>query len=119
MLMGSWTSYILWNLRRQGPLRFGVLLRAIPGLSSKVLTQRLRMLEARGIVFRDHVPSIPPAVSYGLTAQGRELGGVFDALEEVSARWLARSAAAAQQPPHRGLAAGRRVTSKTSAKRRP
>lgn len=117
--MGSWTSYILWNLRREGPLRFGVLQRAIPGLSSKVLTQRLRMLEERGIVFRDHVPSIPPAVSYGLTAQGRELGGVFDALEEVSARWLARSAAAGRQPPLLGHAAGERVTRKSSAKRRP
>jgi DNA-binding HxlR family transcriptional regulator len=91
LLMGSWTSYILWHLRRDGPMRFGALLRAVPGLSAKVLTQRLRMLEERGIVYRDHVPSIPPAVSYGLTQQGEELGGVFDALEAVSSRWLERA----------------------------
>ena len=61
-----------------------------PGISSKVLTQRLRMLEEHGIVYRHHVPSIPPKVSYGLTAHGAELGDVFDALENVSRRWLAR-----------------------------
>lgn len=99
LLMGSWTSYILWHLRRDGPMRFGALLRAVPGLSAKVLTQRLRLLEERGIVYRDHVPSIPPAVSYGLTAQGRELGGVFDALEDVSSRWLARARRAGGQAP--------------------
>jgi DNA-binding HxlR family transcriptional regulator len=101
LLMGSWTSYILWHLRRDGPLRFGALQRAIPGLSSKVLTQRLRMLEERGIVYRDHVPSIPPAVSYGLTAQGCELGGVFDALEDVSSRWLSRAQQAGGSAPAR------------------
>lgn len=95
LLMGSWTSYILWHLRRDGPMRFGALLRAIPGLSAKVLTQRLRLLEERGIVYRDHVPSIPPAVSYGLTQQGEELGSVFEALEAVSSRWLARAQRAA------------------------
>jgi len=109
LLMGSWTSYILWHLRRDGPLRFGALLRAVPGLSAKVLTQRLRVLEERGIVYRDHVPSIPPAVSYGLTAQGKELGGVFDALEDVSSRWLdranrARGQARAQAPARRPAA---------------
>lgn len=97
VLTGSWTSYILWHLRRDGPMRFGKLLRAIPGLSAKVLTQRLRMLEERGIVYRDHVPSIPPAVSYDLTAQGKELGGIFDALEDVSSRWLARAHRASVQ----------------------
>jgi DNA-binding HxlR family transcriptional regulator len=90
LLMGSWTTYILWHLRQDGPLRFGALRRAIPGISSKVLTQRLRMLEEYSIIYRHHVPSIPPEVSYGLTEQGRELGGVLNALEDVSRRWLAR-----------------------------
>ena len=90
LLMGSWTTYILWHLRQDGPLRFCAVRRAIPGISSKVLTQRLRMLEEHGIVYRHHVPSIPPKVSYGLTAHGAELGDVFDALENVSRRWLAR-----------------------------
>ncbi|MFD0387418.1 winged helix-turn-helix transcriptional regulator [Tistrella bauzanensis] len=48
------------------------------------------MLEEHGIIYRHHVPSIPPEVSYGLTGQGQELGDVFDALESVSRRWMAR-----------------------------
>jgi DNA-binding HxlR family transcriptional regulator len=104
LLMGSWTTYILWHLRRDGPIRFGALQRAIPGLSAKVLTQRLRLLEERGIVYRDHVPSIPPAVSYGLTAQGKELGSVFDAPEDVSSRWLARAQRAGGKTRARSLA---------------
>ncbi len=90
LLMGSWTTYILWHLRHEGPLRFGVLRRRIPGISSKVLAQRLRMLEDYGIIYRRHVPVIPPEVTYGLTSQGEELGDVFDALKDVSCRWLQR-----------------------------
>lgn len=90
LLMGSWTTYILWHLRQEGPLRFGALRRRIPGISSKVLTQRLRMLESHGVVYRHQVPSIPPEVTYGLTPQGEELGDIFDALEGVSRRWLER-----------------------------
>lgn len=109
LLMGSWTSYILWHLRRDGPMRFGALLRAIPGMSAKVLTQRLRLLEERGIVYRDHVPSIPPAVSYGLTEQGKELGGVFDALEAVSSRWLARAQRSSERAQSPARPAARRA----------
>ena len=87
LLMGTWTTYILWHLRQDGPLRFGVLRRAIPGISTKVLTQRLRMLEQQGVIYRRHVASIPPEVSYGLTARGAELGDIFAALEAVSRRW--------------------------------
>jgi len=59
LLMGSWTTYRLWRLRQVGPLRFGALRRAIPAISSKILTRRRRRLEEHGIVYRHHVPSIP------------------------------------------------------------
>ena len=71
LLMGSWTTYILWHLRHEGPLRFGVLRRRIPGISSKVLTQRLRMLEDYGIIYRRHVPVIPPGGHLRLDVAGR------------------------------------------------
>ena len=48
-LMGPWTTYILWILRSEGPTRFGELKRKVPGISAKVLTERLRMLEAAGL----------------------------------------------------------------------
>lgn len=94
LLMGSWTTYILWHLRQGGPLRFGALKRAIPGISTKVLTQRLRMLEVQGVIYRHHVASIPPEVSYGMTARGAELGDIFAALEAVSRRWQAQEGGA-------------------------
>ena len=87
VLEGPWTTYILWILSSQGPQRFGQLRRAIGGISAKVLTERLRLLEGEGIVHRDYRPTIPPEVTYSLTARGRELAHVLDALDEVARRW--------------------------------
>lgn len=98
LLMGSWTTHILWQLRKAGPLRYGALLRAVPGISSKVLTQRLRLLEAHGIVYRRRVATNPPEVSYGLAARGTDLTAVFEALEDVSRRWL-DAAGHGREPP--------------------
>ncbi|MBU2824049.1 helix-turn-helix transcriptional regulator, partial [Acidithiobacillus ferrooxidans] len=45
LLMGPWTTYILWTLRQRGPTRFGMLKREVRGISSRMLTERLRTLE--------------------------------------------------------------------------
>ncbi|PCJ36432.1 MAG: transcriptional regulator [Alphaproteobacteria bacterium] len=87
LIMGPWTTYLLWVLSQNGPLRFGVLKRQLPGISSRVLTQRLRMLETAGVIFRDHRPTIPPQVTYGLTQRGVELGDVLNGLEVIARRW--------------------------------
>jgi DNA-binding HxlR family transcriptional regulator len=89
LLMGPWTTYILWILRTGGALRFGALRQQIAGVSAKVLTERLRVLEAAGIVYRHYEPTVPPAVTYGLTPRGRELDAILDALNEVAVRWQA------------------------------
>ncbi len=99
VLMGPWTMYILWTLRRDGPLRFGVLKRQLAGVSSKVLTERLRLLESEGLIYREHNPTIPPEVTYGLTENGRELGDALDALEAVARRWDSRGAIAPRPEP--------------------
>lgn len=68
----KWTSMILHTLhaRHGGTARAGVLLRSLPGISKKMLTQTLREMETSGLVSR-HVHSImPPAVDYRLTALG-------------------------------------------------
>ncbi len=98
LLMGPWTTYLLWVLRCRGPLRFGALKREVPGISSKVLTERLRMLERAGVIYRDHKPTIPPQVTYGLTARGEDLGTVLDALNDIARRWRAEEEAAADAP---------------------
>ncbi len=87
LLMGPWTTYILWVLEFQGAKRFGALRRSVPGISSRLLTDRLRSLEAAGIVFRDCLATVPPQVTYGLTVRGRELGTVLQSLNVVARRW--------------------------------
>ncbi len=87
LLMGQWTCYILWVLCSKGPQRFGALKRAVPGLSSKVLTERLRLLEESRIIYREHVPSIPPQVTYGLSERGKELVTAMDELFKIAKRW--------------------------------
>lgn len=88
LLMGPWTTYILWVLENQGTLRFGELKRTIPGISSRMLTERLRSLETAQIVFRDYRPTIPPEVRYGLTERGQELGTVLASLNLLAQRWF-------------------------------
>lgn len=89
LLMGPWTTYILWVLRQRGPLRFGALKREVGGISARMLTERLRMLEQAQVIFREHHPSIPPEVTYGLNDRGQELGSVLDALDSLARRWAA------------------------------
>jgi DNA-binding HxlR family transcriptional regulator len=60
-----WTLHILWALSTNGPTRFGALRRQIDGISSRVLTERLRLLEQKGFIYRDYQPTIPPSVTYG------------------------------------------------------
>ena len=54
LIMGPWTTYILWLLENEGELRFGELKKRMARISSKVLTERLRMLEEAGLVPRGH-----------------------------------------------------------------
>lgn len=79
--------YILWILDTKGALRFGELKREVDGISTKVLTERLRMLEAIGIVDRDYKPTIPPQVSYKLNERGKELSEPLYHLCELASRW--------------------------------
>lgn len=87
LLAGPWTTHVLWALQTHGTLRFGVLKRAIPGISSRLLTERLRRLTAAGFVARHCVASVPPQVSYSLTAQGHKLGLVLAQLQPIVTEW--------------------------------
>jgi len=91
ILSGPWTTYILWLLRGRGPMRFGQLKKQMPGISAKVLTERLRMLEQVGILDRDHEPTIPPKVTYSLTARGHELDAALGALDALALKWSGRT----------------------------
>lgn len=87
LLMGPWTTYILWLLYSNKILRFGQLKRFMPDVSAKVLTERLRMLEAADLVHRDYLPTIPPQVSYSLTEKGQDLQNVLEGLNVLALKW--------------------------------
>jgi DNA-binding HxlR family transcriptional regulator len=93
LLMGPWTTYILWILRNNGPTRFGALKRQIAGISAKVLTARLRMLEQAKVIERHYQPTIPPQVTYALAPRGRELTEVLDRLDAIGRSWHAADGA--------------------------
>ncbi|WP_341915527.1 helix-turn-helix domain-containing protein [Ferrovibrio terrae] len=96
LLMGPWTTYILYVLRTQGPRRFGELKREVGGISAKVLTERLRMLEEARLVHRDYQATIPPQVTYSLAPRGAELNPMLDALKDIALRWQTEDAQAAR-----------------------
>jgi DNA-binding HxlR family transcriptional regulator len=98
ILSGPWTLYLLWVLSTEGALRFGVLKRRVEGISTKVLTERLRMLEQEGLIYRQHEPTIPPQVTYGLTERGQELVGVLDQLNDLALRWYGDSISPCEPP---------------------
>jgi DNA-binding HxlR family transcriptional regulator len=82
-----WTGAII-RLLLPGPKRFNELLGAIPGISDRLLTERLRELEANSIISRQVAAGSPVRVSYELTACGRELREALDALGRWAERWI-------------------------------
>lgn len=78
---GRWKIVIIWNLFQQ-TMRFSELVRAIPGVTEKMLIQQLREMERDGVVARQVYPQVPPKVEYSLTPLGESLKPVLDAMCE-------------------------------------
>ena len=76
---GKWKGSILWHLR-DGPVRFGELTRQLGGASRKMVSQRLKEMEAQGLVTRTVVTERPLAVLYEMTDFGRSSLAVLDEL---------------------------------------
>ena len=68
-LAGKWSSLVLLYLE-EGPRRFGALLRGVPQISKRMLTQTLRDLERDGFLSRHAFPTKLPSVEYRLTPLG-------------------------------------------------
>lgn len=85
IIAGAWAPNVIWHLR-EAPRRFSELRIDIPPISAKVLSQRLRELEQRGVVSRSVLPTSPPSVEYELTALGRELIPALSAIVDVGHR---------------------------------
>jgi DNA-binding HxlR family transcriptional regulator len=82
-----WVGVILYVLL-EGPARFNELLARIPNLSDRLLTERLRELEAAGMVTRDVQPGPPVRVVYALTDAGRSLTGIIRDIAAWGHEWL-------------------------------
>lgn len=87
LLTRPWTMHILWALSTNGPMRFGALRKNVEGISARVLTERLRTLENAGFVFRHYEPTIPPAVTYGITDRMRDIEKVLQQMEGLARKW--------------------------------
>jgi DNA-binding HxlR family transcriptional regulator len=93
-LSRPWTLHVLWVLSTNGPTRFGALRRSVPGISSRVLTERLRALEQKGFIFRHYKPTIPPEVTYGLTKRMKDIEKVLSELNRLARKWQMEDAPA-------------------------
>lgn len=78
----KWTLHILEQIRT-GVQRPGAIVRSHPGLTTKVLNERLRKLVRFGIVKRNSFPEIPPRVEYELTEIGRRLIPILDSVQDL------------------------------------
>ena len=87
LIGGRWTGAIV-RAMLSGVSRFTDLTAIIPGLSDRMLSERLKELETEGIVLRTVTPSTPVCVEYNLTDKGRALGSVVDAISTWTAGWL-------------------------------
>ena len=83
-----WTGAILYVLLHGGRRRFTEIANAVPDLSDRLLSERMKELEARGIVERRVGGASPARVEYELTKMGRDLAPALGELEAWAHRWL-------------------------------
>jgi DNA-binding HxlR family transcriptional regulator len=87
-LLGKrWTGAILFVLM-DGPTRFSQFKQLVPDLSDRLLSERLKELEAERIVERRVIDEMPVRVEYGLTEKGRALEPAVRSLKVWARSWL-------------------------------
>lgn len=83
ILGGKWTGSIMWHLQDE-PVRFNDLARMVGGASKKMISQRLKHLEAHGLIAREILETRPLGVAYLLTPRGRTALRFLDELRHWS-----------------------------------
>jgi len=86
-----WTGAIIRAMRNDH-WRFSDIAHAIPGLSDRLLSERLKELELEGIVSRTVIPETPVKIEYHLTEKGKDLDAVMVAISEWASRWSSHDA---------------------------
>lgn len=87
LLGRRWNGVILRELLA-GAIRFTEIRDAVPKLSDRLLSERLKQLEAEGLVRREVIADIPVRVEYHVTDKGRDLDAVIDAIAAWAERWF-------------------------------
>jgi DNA-binding HxlR family transcriptional regulator len=88
-LIGRRWSGVIIRAMIHGATRFSDISASIPGISDRLISERLKELEAEGVVVRTVVPSTPVRVDYALTDKGRALGNVVAAVAAWAEEWCA------------------------------
>jgi DNA-binding HxlR family transcriptional regulator len=92
-----WTGAIL-RVLMGGPMRFSEIAQAVPELSDRLLSERMKELESRGIIERRVISGPPLRVEYALSRMGQELEPALAELQQWANRWLrGRSSSARKQ----------------------
>jgi DNA-binding HxlR family transcriptional regulator len=86
---GKYKARILWHLNSKTVLRYGELRRTLPDITTKMLTQTLRELEADQLIIRKEYHEVPPKVEYSLNVTGRELIPFIEHLHNWGKKQLA------------------------------
>ena len=86
----KWTALLIYD-PASSTRRFRELEHSLAGISSRTLAERLRALEREGVVRRHSYPESPPRVEYELTAKGRDLLPIIDAMTEFGQAWMISS----------------------------
>lgn len=87
LIGGRWTGAVI-QLLFTGRMRFAQLRAAIPDISDRMLSERLRELETEGIVERIVIPDTPVRVEYELTEKGRALEHALGAVGKWAEQWV-------------------------------
>jgi DNA-binding HxlR family transcriptional regulator len=82
-----WTVQIIRALLA-GRTRFSEFTASIPGLSDRLLSERLKKLETEGVVTREVVPETPVRIEYRLTTKGRDLAAAVAAISDWAEKWV-------------------------------
>jgi DNA-binding HxlR family transcriptional regulator len=90
-----WTGAIIRAMLYGRISRFSDVIQAVPGLSDRMLSERLKELEGEGIVRRNVIPETPVRIEYQLTEKGRALADVVNAVAAWAGDWVAAADVAA------------------------
>ncbi len=88
ILEGKWKLAILYVLSAEGTLRFKELQRAIPEISTRMLSKELKHLEQKGIVNRKAYATVPPKVEYCLTDIGKSIDPVISSISDWGSAYI-------------------------------